>query len=152
MRGFLYFCAMKLLILIICLASLSGCAVFRKAVPTQPYIVEKIIEKDTTIYLPSAVIRDTTRIYYNTKDSVFTTFERVIHDKTNSTTLSIYLDKLGRLTALCERKADTIYLPIKETHTISVAPPLQPEEPIDYVKWGALAAVVLLGVILVLKK
>ena len=79
----------------------------------QIQLVEKTetITRDTTIYLPSIIVRDT----INLRDTLIK--ENYVSDSTGKLEIKLIRDSFGRLIASCESKKDTLI--VKEQRTIN---------------------------------
>jgi hypothetical protein len=79
----------------------------------QIQLVEKTetITRDTTIYLPSIIVRDT----INLRDTLIK--EYYVSDSTGKLEIKLIRDSFGRLIASCESKKDTLI--VKEQRTIN---------------------------------
>lgn len=126
----------------------TGCAPTRKACETNygPCGVmserERIVYKDTTIYLPGATVTQVLT------DSLIKHTVTVVADSTGRAELRYWRNKYGQIVASCTALKDTLYL--KEKHTITEREKGQPQAAQGGINWqsllgGGIAGIVLLG-------
>ena len=113
---------LSVVLIVVIFTAITACDASRKAHLKSE---TTIIERDTVIYLPSAVVRDT--LFFSQRDSVFfrdsLTIIRQTTDSTGRAELLLFINAQNELIAECRAKADTVFIPVVRTVSKTVESP-----------------------------